>query len=297
MKLDQTLEYTMDRSLEIFGEEMSKAHLWQTAPQNVLDELISSGLLRTGSTARIAFAHPWFQDYFAAIALHGKLVSGDVDWETLARDYWWHDAVLFLVSLSGQAAIVIRQLLAHDPTLAARCLLEAEIVDDGLQAEIGEALAEQERVGTETEQERATELLIELQKAGIVSDVAHHRQAVDARVADETVAESTTVGLSVRGYLEVSRGPLAGLRFPLMDGSVSLGRSRDVNVTIRDESVSRRHAEIKVQGTEFAIRDLGSTNGTRLNGQQITDWQQLHDGDKIQLGDLAVTLQVQKQNA
>jgi pSer/pThr/pTyr-binding forkhead associated (FHA) protein len=47
-----------------------------------------------------------------------------------------------------------------------------------------------------------------------------------------------------------------------------------------------------VEGDQLSIRDLGSTNGTRLNGQLITAWRTLRDGDEIQLGDLPLVVQL-----
>jgi pSer/pThr/pTyr-binding forkhead associated (FHA) protein len=95
-----------------------------------------------------------------------------------------------------------------------------------------------------------------------------------------------------RGVLEVPRGPLAGLRLPLMDGTFVFGRGSQAGIELPDKSVSRRHAEIRVEGDQLSIRDLGSTNGTRLNGQLITAWRTLRDGDEIQLGDLPLVVQL-----
>jgi pSer/pThr/pTyr-binding forkhead associated (FHA) protein len=61
---------------------------------------------------------------------------------------------------------------------------------------------------------------------------------------------------------------------------------------LKDKSVSRRHAEIRVDAEEIAIRDLGSTNGTRVNGKQISSWRVVEEGDEIRLGDLPLTLEL-----
>jgi pSer/pThr/pTyr-binding forkhead associated (FHA) protein len=47
-----------------------------------------------------------------------------------------------------------------------------------------------------------------------------------------------------------------------------------------------------VDAEEIAIRDLGSTNGTRVNGKQISSWRVLEEGDEIRLGDLPLTLEL-----
>ena len=62
-----------------------------------------------------------------------------------------------------------------------------------------------------------------------------------------------------------------------------LGRSRDCDLRVSDLNVSRRHAEIREQGDRWILVDLGSTNGTLLNGRKI-DREQLSDGDTITVG-------------
>ena len=65
------------------------------------------------------------------------------------------------------------------------------------------------------------------------------------------------------------------------------GRDADLPLAIPDDSVSRRHAELRL--APLAIRDLGSTNGTRVRGQMIgTDWHPLVLGDVVELGDVVL---------
>ena len=63
-----------------------------------------------------------------------------------------------------------------------------------------------------------------------------------------------------------------------------LGRSDDADLTIADETVSRRHAELRGTRNELEIEDLGSSNGTTLNGNDIVGAITLHDGDLVGLG-------------
>jgi hypothetical protein len=65
-----------------------------------------------------------------------------------------------------------------------------------------------------------------------------------------------------------------------------LGRSRDCDVIIDDENVSRRHAEVRPSGGSWIVRDLGSTNGVKVNGRRIdrSAGQSLKGGDRIELG-------------
>lgn len=63
-----------------------------------------------------------------------------------------------------------------------------------------------------------------------------------------------------------------------------LGRSDDADLTIADETVSRRHVELRGTRTELEIEDLGSSNGTTLNGNDIAGAITLHDGDLVGVG-------------
>jgi pSer/pThr/pTyr-binding forkhead associated (FHA) protein len=62
-----------------------------------------------------------------------------------------------------------------------------------------------------------------------------------------------------------------------------LGRSQDCDVRLADPNVSRRHAEVRQEGTAYWIVDLGSTNGLEVNGKPTTR-EKLEDGDTITLG-------------
>jgi hypothetical protein len=72
--------------------------------------------------------------------------------------------------------------------------------------------------------------------------------------------------------------------FPLGFEPVSIGRHGDNEVILPDPQVSRHHAEILMQGGRWLIADLGSANGTFVNGQQITGPQVLNHGDLLRVG-------------
>jgi pSer/pThr/pTyr-binding forkhead associated (FHA) protein len=71
---------------------------------------------------------------------------------------------------------------------------------------------------------------------------------------------------------------------PLADKAITIGRSPDCDISFDDANISRRHAEIKVVLGAHVISDLGSTNGTKVNGVPITLERTLRDGDIIALG-------------
>ncbi len=66
--------------------------------------------------------------------------------------------------------------------------------------------------------------------------------------------------------------------------STVLGRGAEADLRLPDTGVSRRHAELRVDGDRVLLTDLGSTNGTSLNGRRITGDAVLCDGDRIDLG-------------
>lgn len=74
-----------------------------------------------------------------------------------------------------------------------------------------------------------------------------------------------------------------GDRFALTESIISIGRHPDCNLVLADPNVSRNHAEIRPQGDRYAVVDLGSTNGSRVNGVRV-DTQVLEDGDEIMFG-------------
>ncbi len=62
-----------------------------------------------------------------------------------------------------------------------------------------------------------------------------------------------------------------------------LGRSREADVVVDDPNVSRKHAEVRPSGGSWMVRDLGSTNGVKVNGRRIQGPQSLKPGDVIEL--------------
>ncbi len=80
-------------------------------------------------------------------------------------------------------------------------------------------------------------------------------------------------------------GPRAGTNMELTPPGVSVGREEDNDIQLLVTGVSRYHAKITFNGSAWSILDLGSTNGTRLNGKQISAETALADGDTIVIGD------------
>ena len=85
--------------------------------------------------------------------------------------------------------------------------------------------------------------------------------------------------------LEWNGGALA-----LTDHVTSIGRSSDCSVVLSDPNVSRRHAEIRHIGEGYSLIDLGSTNGTEVNGQRVAETA-LMNGDVISVGQTKLTFE------
>ena len=78
-----------------------------------------------------------------------------------------------------------------------------------------------------------------------------------------------------------------GRRIALADAAITIGRATAAEGRLGDTRVSRRHAEVRPTGDGWTIVDLGSTNGTRVNGVPVTD-RRLQDGDTITVGDASL---------
>ena len=87
---------------------------------------------------------------------------------------------------------------------------------------------------------------------------------------------------------EIVRLTFDGTSREIDQQKIVIGRSRDCDIQLADSNVSRRHAELRQEGASYWIVDLGSTNGTEVNGKRVKR-AKLRDGDKIMLGSTEIT--------
>lgn len=102
--------------------------------------------------------------------------------------------------------------------------------------------------------------------------------------AGADTAVSGVEGLpSGSALLVVKRGPNAGSRFLLDQAVTSAGRHPDSDIFLDDVTVSRRHAEFRLESGDFQVVDVGSLNGTYVNREPV-DSSVLANGDEVQIG-------------
>ncbi len=104
---------------------------------------------------------------------------------------------------------------------------------------------------------------------------------------NDVVRELLSRGQRDRAYLIVLQGSNVGEMYRLEGGESVLGRGTAATIRLGDDGVSRRHARIIVEKDKVRVEDLGSSNGTLVNGTLVQN-HVLRDGDKIQLGSTTI---------
>ena len=90
---------------------------------------------------------------------------------------------------------------------------------------------------------------------------------------------------STGAAMVVASGHQAGTRYAITSELITVGRHPDSDVFLDDITVSRRHVELSTSNTGHVIRDVGSLNGTYLNGERLGDSEvSLTNGDELQIG-------------
>jgi len=111
--------------------------------------------------------------------------------------------------------------------------------------------------------------------AKVESEERASLNAADAAAVDALPAGSA--------LLVVQRGPGAGSRYLLDTDLSTVGRHPESDIFLDDITVSRRHVEFRRQDSRFRVHDVGSLNGTYLNGDRVDD-AELQNGDEVRIG-------------
>ncbi len=91
--------------------------------------------------------------------------------------------------------------------------------------------------------------------------------------------------MAAQYQLVMHAGPTPGKTFPLEVDVITIGREAGNTIIINDAEVSRKHTQLMLQGGKYVLSDIGSTNGTFVNGQRITGQHVLVPGEVISLGE------------
>ena len=84
-----------------------------------------------------------------------------------------------------------------------------------------------------------------------------------------------------------------GRRLVVGAGGATVGRSRQSDIMLDDANMSRTHAEVRPRGGSWVVSDLGSTNGSRLNGRRLEGTEVLKPGDELEFGTTRLTFELE----
>ena len=114
----------------------------------------------------------------------------------------------------------------------------------------------------------------------------------EQRAAQKQPRKSGRTPRGTPSKVVVVDGPTSGDSAPLADGPVLIGRGADAGIRLDDDYVSTRHARIGSSGDTFYVEDLGSTNGTYIGSQRITQATAIQLGSRVRVG--KTTLELKK---
>ncbi|MGD0925116.1 MAG: FHA domain-containing protein [Streptosporangiaceae bacterium] len=103
-------------------------------------------------------------------------------------------------------------------------------------------------------------------------------------------ARTARTGRSEPQRLLVTGGPLSGSTLPLTEQQITIGRSNDATLVLNDDYASSRHARLFPQDGQWIVEDLGSTNGTYLDRQKVTQPTPVPTGVPIRIGKTVLEL-------
>ena len=147
-----------------------------------------------------------------------------------------------------------------------------------------------------------TDEALQLGEFGIQARLVRPSEAADGGAEQASHGHTMVYSTAARKQEELSEHPSAPRGRPVLvaegkrvaigpDGAV-IGRSRECDVVLADGNVSRRHAELRPAAAGWAITDLGSTNGVKVNGRPVHGAYPVAPGDHIEVGTVDVRFEV-----
>lgn len=107
----------------------------------------------------------------------------------------------------------------------------------------------------------------------------------------EAMSGENPVAFPHEAVVRIENGFYAGLEWPLGDAPTVIGRGRKADLVIGEATISRTHVRIAATEGRFYLEDLGSTNGTQLNGERVQQ-AEMRDGDELRMGKLQLRLKL-----
>jgi hypothetical protein len=128
---------------------------------------------------------------------------------------------------------------------------------------------------------------------GQEDDEAPAEQSGRTMVYSTSERHSQPLEERARSRAETALLVLGGKRMVVGPAGATLGRSRKCDIVVDDPNVSREHAEVRPRGGSWVLRDLGSTNGSSINGRRTDGAEVLKPGDEIELGTSTMTFELE----
>lgn len=114
------------------------------------------------------------------------------------------------------------------------------------------------------------------------------KKAKESDAATDDTPPPPTRALATK--LVVTEGPLTGRTIPLDGQPLLIGRAQDAGLVLEDDYASGRHARLFPQGSRWFLEDLGSTNGTFVQGDQLTRTMAIDPGTSVRIGKTVMEL-------
>src|SRR5262245_20029413 len=123
--------------------------------------------------------------------------------------------------------------------------------------------------------------------------MTRHRSATTTPSSIRSCCPRRAGRLLMKVQLIVVQGKPEGKTIPLLGPTFKIGRGETCHLRPNSEQVSREHSDFTISATQVVVRDLGSRNGTMVNGKALTEPCKLKDRDLIQIGPLTFAISIE----